>query len=321
MIQWLRKLYNPPVFQGNFHKKDYFEGWYFKCVSPEGERFAFIPGVSLHEGDDHAFVQFIHGETGKTEYFRFPVESFEYRTDRLYVTIGENVFTESFMEVHLDGPGFQAHGKVSFHEMKKLPARLFSPGIMGWYSFMPFMECYHGLVSIDHRLSGEVRFREEIVSLDEGRGYIEKDWGTSFPRSWIWMQSNHFGQKGISFMFSVAKIPWLGSEFDGFLCVFLYQGRIHRFATYTGAKVTSLEVRGTHIAVVIASKSYKIIVHTEKEKEGALAAPVLGEMKRTIHESLNSRIHLEFYHKNKKIFSGTGVHAGCEIVGNEPWFR
>ena len=27
-------------------------------------------------------------------------------------------------------------------------------GIMGWYRFVPFMQCYHGVVSLNHKLNG-----------------------------------------------------------------------------------------------------------------------------------------------------------------------
>ena len=37
---------------------------------------------------------------------------------------------------------------------RSYPGTIFSPGIMGWYSFVPFMECKHGIVSINHDLTG-----------------------------------------------------------------------------------------------------------------------------------------------------------------------
>jgi hypothetical protein len=56
----------------------------------------------------------------------------------------------------------------------------------GWYSFMRFMECYHGIIVVDADAEGTVN--GEFRSGE--RFYLEKDWGTSFPRSWIWLQSN-----------------------------------------------------------------------------------------------------------------------------------
>ncbi len=53
----------------------------------------------------------------------------------------------------------------------------------------------------------------EPMDLTGGRGYIEKDWGTSFPSAWIWMQCNTFDTPDTSFMLSYARIPWMGSHF------------------------------------------------------------------------------------------------------------
>ena len=63
---------------------------------------------------------------------------------------------------------------------------------MGWYSFVPFMECNHGIVSVNHDLYGEISVNGNVIDFNNGKGYIEKDWGVSFPEAWIWIQSNNF---------------------------------------------------------------------------------------------------------------------------------
>ena len=55
------------------------------------------------------------------------------------------------------------------------------PGVMGPFSFVPFMECYHGVVNIDHKISGSLMINNEEIDFTDGYGYIEKDWGKSFP--------------------------------------------------------------------------------------------------------------------------------------------
>ena len=47
---------------------------------------------------------------------------------------------------------------------------------MGWYYKVPFMECYHEVVSLNHDLIGEIKVNNRIFSFDNGKGYIEKDW-------------------------------------------------------------------------------------------------------------------------------------------------
>ncbi|MCK7537696.1 MAG: tocopherol cyclase family protein [Marinilabiliales bacterium] len=38
----------------------------------------------------------------------------------------------------------------------------------------------------------------KMADFSGGRGYIEKDWGHSFPSAYVWMQSNHFQLARIS---------------------------------------------------------------------------------------------------------------------------
>ena len=49
------------------------------------------------------------------------------------------------------------------------------------------------------------------MNLIGGRAYVEKDWGSKFPKTWVWIQANHFaaenGAMG-TLMLSVASIPF-----------------------------------------------------------------------------------------------------------------
>ena len=192
---------------------------------------------------------------------------------------------------------------------------------MGWYRYMPFMECYHGVVSLDHIIGGNLTFNGELMIFEGGRGYIEKDWGSSMPKAWVWMQTNHFENPGTSFMLSVARIPWVRNTFTGFLGFFLHEGKIMSFATYTGAKIADFRYTGTEVQISIKGKKYLIDVHATKsqrqgQKPGGLKAPVLGNMERVIHESIDAEIKLQILDKaGNAIFTGTGKHAGFEMVG------
>ncbi|MPN29068.1 hypothetical protein SDC9_176516 [bioreactor metagenome] len=92
-------------------------------------------------------------------------------------------------------------------QVKYKSDKLLNAGIMGWYRFVPFMECYHGVVSLTHNLNGKIYINNEVHNFKDGKGYIEKDWGSSMPSAWIWMQSNHFNENNSSFMLSIANIP------------------------------------------------------------------------------------------------------------------
>ena len=62
--------------------------------------------------------------------------------------------------------------------------------------------------------SGTLSIDGESLSLEGGRAYVEKDWGSKFPKTWVWIQANHFeapkssnGAVG-TLMLSVASIPF-----------------------------------------------------------------------------------------------------------------
>jgi len=339
MMKILR-MFQPTLYQGAGRRNGYFEGWYFKQTSNastvvgKGSRaISFIPGISRAStgstASDHAFVQMIDGATGSTRFFQFPVEDFSVQDKPFKVSVGRNEFSLSGLNVDLEDSGGSIQAKLEYGPMTGLSRRSLWPGIMGPYSFAPFMECYHGLVSLDHRVDGSVTMRgngsttaAQTVTFDEGRGYIEKDWGRSMPGSWVWVQSNTFDPEvgPASFFFSLARIPWLGSWFNGFLAVLYAGGVEYRFASYTGARVELLSFEGSTVSILVVDRSKKLEVSIRRNHEGSLAAPVDGAMDRRISESADSwvRVVLKQRHggSDLPLFDAASAASGVEIVGD-----
>lgn len=190
------------------------------------------------------------------------------------------------------------------------------------------MECYHGVVSLDHGIEGELRINDRRISFDEGRGYTEKDWGRSFPSSWIWLQCNHFQTPGSSFTGSVAIIPWIGSSFPGFIIGLWHQGKLYRFATYTGAKIRQLDVGEKTIRWVVEQRRQRLEINIERPggPPALLHAPTIKGMTRRIEERLNATVNVQLSAGGKLIFRETGQNAGLEVGGEierliEMWKR
>lgn len=317
VYEW-RKIWNPEWFQGSRRKVKYFEGWYFKNVSQSGEYcWSFIPGVSLVGANAHSFIQAINGKTGETFYFRFPPEAFSFSKDGYEIRIADNYFSDNGFSLNLNDGKNKFSGSISISDKTSYKATLRRPGIMGWYRYMPFMECYHGLVSLDHRLDGEITFNGKKMDFSNGRGYIEKDWGTSMPSSWIWMQTNHFQEAGTSFMLSVARIPWIRRTFTGFLGFIHHNGKTITFATYTGAKISKLEYSQNTVDITLKTDKNVLEIFGKKNRNGILKAPVFGEMDRNIHEGIDAIVKIRVTSlEGKLIYEGEGVNAGLEMVGN-----
>ncbi|MCX6137966.1 MAG: tocopherol cyclase family protein [Ignavibacteriales bacterium] len=319
-MSYYRNLFHPEHYHGASKKPPFFEGWYFKIVDAAGrQKFAVIPGIFLHDnhGDRHSFIQILNGVTGKSTYHQFPFESFSYDSGCFEIRIGTNRFTRTSISLGIDGNQQSMKGTLEFAGIKPWPITLRSPGVMGWYAWIPVMECNHGVLSMDHEISGTLCIDDTAIDFTGGRGYIEKDWGKSFPLAHIWMQTNHFGTPGTSLSASVAIIPWTGYSFPGFIVGFLHQGTLHRFATYTGTKITSLDVTDTDIYWSMESKKERLTIHAARTNGGLLHAPTTAEMSQRLMESLTSSVDATLTDRDgQSLFSGRGMHAGLEVGGN-----
>ncbi len=159
---------------------------------------------------------------------------------------------------------------------------------MGWYAFVPLMECYHGVLSLDHAIDGALSIDGQPVDFTGGRGYIEKDWGQAFPQAWLWAQTNHFGEPGTCLTASVATIPWVRAAFRGFIVGFLHAGRLYRFATYTGAHIQSLRLTDTHAVLRVADRRHRLEIEADRSEGGLLHAPYRTDMLQRVTESLTA---------------------------------
>lgn len=314
---------NPILFQGDLNQTDYFEGWYYKQVSADQKTsLSFIPGISLNNQDEHSFIQYIlvqideRGQTSTlTGYVRYPLESFAIQETPFAVKIGTSLFTERMIEIDLADERFYFKGKLELGPLEAIETSLLHPNIMGVFAYIPKMECYHGVISMNHRLEGHLTINNEPVHFTNGKGYIEKDWGTSFPKRYIWLQSNHFDQAETSLFFSMAHIPFHFTEFEGFICNVVHAGKEYRFATYNLSRCKLLEVTTDQVKIRLENRSARLDITAQVAEGAELIAPVLGTMQKTIKEGINGALSIRLENKQTgEIYEGTGRNAGVEIV-------
>jgi len=301
------------MYHGWGKKNKYFEGWYFKLVSKdERHAFAFIPGISFGEdGTSHAFIQVLNGKKCTAEYHNFEAKDFQPSSEKFELKLGDNFFSKDKLTLKIPG----ITGELNLKNTTPWPKMLGAPGIMGWYSFVPFMQCFHGVVSMHHLIEGALEIDGELVDFTGGIGYIEKDWGRSFPKAYTWMQTNHFDAGvPISMMGSVAHIPWLGNYFVGFIGGFWLEDRLFKFATYTGAK-KHLIIGEETVELIFKNRKTELRINAHKGPTGELISPLHGDMKGKINESMQATAETQLLENGKIIFEGTGRNVGLEVAG------
>lgn len=315
----LRATLNPGVYHGLNKKPPFFEGWYYKLVSAdEHHKMAIIPGMILGQ-DAHAFVQVLDGVDGTTSYIKFPVKDFQADDRTFAIKVNENRFDDRHLSLALDDPQCQLTGEIQLGTLNPWPVTLVSPGIMGWYAWVPRMECYHGVLSFSHTLEGTLTLNGKLMDFSGGRGYIEKDWGQSFPAAWVWLQSNHFAGVDACVTASVAIIPWLGNAFRGFIVGFWLDGKLHRFATYTGARIESLQIFDDHVNWVMRNRQHRLFLKAHRVEGGLLLGPTRLDMGQRVPETLNSTVQVRLETLDGSlVFDGIGAHTGLEVIGDLP---
>lgn len=311
---------HPDRYHGFTKKPPFFEGWYYKLVSADEEsKLAIIPGVYLapNTENSHCFVQVFNSDEQKVRYHRYPFSAFQASRESFEVQIGPNTFTRDAVTLAIDDEIGRLYGRLEFADLNPWPVRTFSPGAMGWFAWVPILECYHGVVSMDHRIQGQLRLDDQVLDFMAGRGYIEKDWGKQFPSAWIWGQSNHFDKPGVSLMLSVAVVPWAGRTFGGFIIGLLHEGVLHRFATYNRGKIEALSNEDTHVDLVVKNPTHRLHMRALRVEGGLLQAPTTVEMDRRIVETLNAQLEVRLEDLDgHMLYGGIGRNAGLETVGD-----
>lgn len=307
-------------------RNEYFEGWYYKQVSPDEQTvLCLIPGISRHNGITSPFIQAIlaqkSGETWRQTTDWLDVAAFQTQDEPFSLRLGENSFRRDGMNIAYRGERLQVEGQLGFHNLTDLPGSCWAPTMMGPFSYLPGMECIHSVISLTHTLSGSLRINGASVDFNGGKGYIEKDWGSSFPKSYVWLQSNHFSQEG-SLFFSWADIPALGTSFHGYIAHLYFAGEHHRFATYTRGNCR-LTCEGNHVEILLIKGDVRLQITASHTGGAELVAPHRGQMVHTIKEGLLGQISFELeYPKRHLTIRDHSSLAGFELVwakGKKQW--
>ena len=273
----------------------YFKGWYFKCCNKD-KTIAFIPAYHRVGRKVTASLQIITDD----QVFCIPFPSLQYQEKPLSVRIGDCFFGQKGIRLNIRKKDLCIKGVLRFSH--------FSPiqyDIMGWFRWIPFMQCRHSVYSMEHDIEGWVEMNGIKYEFQNGKGYLEGDRGRSFPEEYIWTQS--FFEKG-SLMLSVADIPLFGFHFTGIIGVVLLKGKEYRIATYRGASVK--HIGGN--AVTIKQGDCELTAMLMEKNAHPLHAPVGGRMSRTIHESPSC--------KAKYLFSDRGVLL-CDFISDRASFE
>lgn len=276
------------------NSRGYFEGVYHKLQS-DNKTIAFIPGRT----DDEAFIQVI--TNGNSYYISYSIREYIRRGDDIYIE--NNIFSKEGISINICNKDIVLKGNVKYTSLSPLKRN-----IMGPFQYIP-MECSHGVISMKHELKGNIKVNDLEISFNTGKGYSEQDRGNSFPKNYIWVQSNDF-LNDTSIMLSIADIPI--NKFKGIICAMHHENKEYIFATYKGAKCLRYNERN----IIIKQGKYILIVEILEKNGYSLKAPQNGKMNRIIKEAISCKAKFKLYYNNKIVFDYMSNNASFEYVRN-----
>lgn len=131
-------------FHGSNKSGPYFEGWYFKCQTRDGQSLALIPAFHISKnGEQSASIQVVTDK--QAWYLDYPALAFAVLRDSFHVEIGENRFSDAGLHLNVEQEGLSLHGKVEFGPFQTLKS-----DIMGPFRWFANMECAHSVLSMRH---------------------------------------------------------------------------------------------------------------------------------------------------------------------------
>ena len=305
---------NPELFQGEKYltqNKNYFEGWYFKNSNKE-KGISFIPGINIEKNISKAFIQVL---TNDISYFiNYNIKDFKFTYNPFSIKIGDNFFSKDGIHIDIKDKNLKIYGDIKYYNATNIKTSLINPNIMGPFSYIPFMECNHAILSMQSKANGKIYINEDKIEFNNDNGYIEKDWGISFPKSYIWCQGNNFRKSDASFMLSLANIPLKAFEFKGIICVLLIGNKEYKFTTYNNTKILEYKVNNNTLDIKLKKGNYFFNIRSKLDRGQKLFAPVNGKMSKDIFESISATITIILKQNSKTIFYDESINCGLEIV-------
>ena len=278
-------------------RKKYFEGWYFKHASRD-LKIAFIPSISVLDGEKKAYVQVISNLF--SDCFEFPPEDFSADDKSLSIKIGNNHFSERGININLTNPKHEIKADLKYSEL------LIPKNIMGPFKYFPKMECVHSIFSMKHSVYGSISLNGREYFFYDNLGYIEGDRGASFPEKYVWIQGNDLPNG--AFSLSIATIPLGPFKFTGLIALLYVGMKEYRFATYNNTKI----IKNAEDHIRLKKGKLLLDVFIRSGKSFMLSAPVKGLMARRVGESMDAEIEIALSKKGVTIYRGIAKNASVE---------
>lgn len=278
-----------------------FEGWYTRITDVDHDiNIAVIFAKTTYHRDPHGFIQIYDGHRKTNQYFRYQLADFKATDAGVYLK--DNHLSLRQMNIHAGDYHFDIEFSKPIHNQFK--------SAMGFLEKLP-LETFQEVVLMEAQFSGRVVISQQETEV-QGKAYMEKTYGKKFPKTWFWLQANHFLTRGLALSMSGGHVPTLFFRPFGFFVLISTPQKVYRFATYNLARCQSYE-DDAKVIFDIKRGAYHLHLEVTDHQPIALVGPQdHGEMNLPVDECINAKVKLILKKFNRIILEDSSSYAGFE---------
>jgi hypothetical protein len=288
-----------------------FEGFYCKVAKADGTTIVIICGFARTREKSYAFVQ-VGSHFCETKYYEYPIES---------LNINEAGFSFSIQQHLISMQGISIIEKdceinLTFENFTAWKRTRLRPSIMGALTYVPFVECKHDIVAPHFNASGSIKIEQQALYFNSDAGYIDRNWGKSFPKKYCWGHLSGFSDDSISIQFAKGSPRWFFLKIPVHIGFLYINGEITTFKSWRGAQI---KIKNTDDFLVrLKNVKYEVQLRFTKDKKLQLKAPDEGNIEEDILEYAGNPTHVMIFKRNKRlpnelIYNETVLNSTLEI--------
>lgn len=297
----------------------YFEGWFYRITDGSELNLAIIPGKFRSRERNYDFVQVYDDIDNNLVYFETEPTDCETENE---VVIGDCMFRPDRFRLCFDSHEVSIEADAEFSNLTPWNSPYRHPA-MGWFSWIPRMQCNHSIISLNHKATGRIRIGKNPKDFTDGCGYLEKTWGKRFPDAWIWSQCFMFDDNIDCMFFSLATVPMLGTSFFGLTAAVVINGQLKKWGSWR-SETARLHFDGDDVVAVARGWKEDLIVRWKDAvpacyQPANVLVPTVDGLRMGVTESLDQTLELTVKSRNTgdTICHSLGTNAAVDLVNVE----
>lgn len=276
----------PTHLRGNFQQGNYFEGWFQKIYSAEhNASFIIIYGYATQNSiESFGFIQLLLPD-GEPRFLYFHKNEVSCDPTRHVFKMGRQILSTEAICIQCNDINIQLNllGNKPIRTLKNS---------MGYTYFVPGLPCYHAVLNPSHQVSGTIQAGQHHYSLDRATGYLEKNWGNSFPKSYFWMHAVDPLNPKISMLFSRAEIKWMGYNFIRHVGYFNNDGSALDLRLFKDFQLRTAAAEQNQRLLRLGTKEVQLEVGIKHGKKVMFKGPANGNLSRTIPHHADAQVEV-----------------------------